>query len=389
MTESKGRRRRMAMLAGASGLALAAGACTAGNPAGQTARHRATHAIAAPLQRRSRSDVVHLVIAASGDLLIHTPVWERALALGGGSHYNFAPMFTRIKPYLRHADLALCHVETPMTAAPPSSYPVFNTPPALARAIHQTGWRACSTASNHTLDQGQRGVAGTIRALNRARVQHTGSYSTAAGQRRSLIMTVKGVHVAFLAYTEFTNGIPLPHPWSVNLASATRIIAAARRARMRGAKVVIVNLHWGDEYVARPSSYQLTLARRLTRSPYITAIIGQHVHVVQPIRIINGKFVVFGEGNLISNQTSACCPAATQDGMIVLLTIAVSSKGARATVVHYVPVWIRHPDFTVLPAGIAWRNDSANAAALQASYRRTVSVVGRGKYIQPVPSRLR
>jgi hypothetical protein len=98
---------------------------------------------------------------------------------------------------------------------------------------------------------------------------------------------------------------------------------------------------------------------------------------------------VFGEGNLISNQTSACCPAATQDGMIVLLTIAVSSKGARATVVHYVPVWIRHPDFTVLPAGIAWRNDSANAAALQASYRRTVSVVGRGKYIQPVPSRLR
>jgi hypothetical protein len=46
--------------------------------------------------------------------------------------------------------------------------------------------------------------------------------------------------------------------------------------------------------------------------------VGQHVHIPQPIRKINGKFVVFGEGNLISNQTSACCPTASQDGLIAL-----------------------------------------------------------------------
>ena len=297
------------------------------------------------------------MVEASGDLLIHRPVWERALALGGGRRYNFAPLFARIKPYVRRAALALCQVETPMTPAPPTGYPVFNTPPELATAIHQTGWRACSTASNHTLDQGQRGVDDTIRALNRAGVLHTGSYSSAAAQRKPLMMTVDGVRVAFLAYTEFTNGIPSPHPWSVNRASAARILADAHRARMDGAKVVIVNLHWGDEYVAQPSSFQLRLARRLTRSPDITAIVGQHVHVVQPIRFVHGKPVVFGEGNLISNQTSACCPAASQDGMIVLLTITVDSRGARVTFIHYVPIWVRHPDFVVLPAGTAWRTD--------------------------------
>ena len=369
-------------------VAVAAAACATGrvpSHSGQSSQHRVG---ATQLQRHTGSREVHLVIAASGDLLIHSAVWERARVLGGGGHYDFAPMFTSIKPYLRRADLALCHVETPMTPAPPASYPVFNTPPALATAIHQTGWRACSTASNHTLDQGQRGVNGTVRALNRANVQHTGSYSTAAGQERSLIMTVKGVRVAFLAYTEATNGIPSPQPWSVNRASAARILAAAHRARMRGAKVVIVNLHWGDEYAARPSRFQLALAGRLTRSPAITAIIGQHVHVVQPIRIIHGKLVVFGEGNLISNQTSACCPAASQDGMIVLLSISVTSTTARVTFVHYVPVWVRHPNFTVLPAGVAWHTDSANAAALRASYRRTVRVVGRGPFIQPIPAHL-
>jgi hypothetical protein len=58
------------------------------------------------------------------------------------------------------------------------------------------------------------------------------------------------------------------------------------------------------------------------------------------------------------------------------------------TLVRYVPVWVRHPDFLVLPAGTAWRADHAHAAALRASYRRTVAVAGRGPRIQPVPPHL-
>ena len=44
------------------------------------------------------------------------------------------------------------------------------------------------------------------------------------GERRPLLLRTHGVRVAFLAYTEMTNGIPLPHPWSVNLARARRIV---------------------------------------------------------------------------------------------------------------------------------------------------------------------
>jgi hypothetical protein len=114
------------------------------------------------------------------------------------------------------------------------------------------------------------------------------------------------------------------------------------------------------------------------------------VHVVQPIRFIHGKPVVFGEGNLISDQTTAtgCCPAASQDGMIVLLTVRVDARGAQVTVIHYVPIWVRPRDFVVLPAGTAWRTDHADAAALRASYRRTVATVGRTPRVQPIPAHL-
>jgi poly-gamma-glutamate synthesis protein (capsule biosynthesis protein) len=349
--------------------------------------HRGTHTIARrtqPVKPRPRPVRVTFTVEASGDLLIHSPVWERALELGGGTHYNFAPLFARVERYIRGADLPLCHVETPMTPATPTGYPVFNTPPELAEAIHQVGFRVCSTAATHSLDQGQTGIDDTVRYLNGAGVLNTGEFSSAAARDRPLIITVKGVKVAFLSYTDITNGIPSPHPWSVNRASAPLILADARRARAAGARVVIVNLHWGDENVTQPSGFQLQLANALTRSPDITAIVGQHVHVVQPIRMINGKIVVFGEGNLISNQTSACCPTAAQDGLIALLTVVVDAHGARVSIVHYVPIWVRHPDFVILPAADA-AHDPADAAELRASYARTVAAVGRGPHLAPIP----
>jgi hypothetical protein len=328
---------------------------------------------------------VHLLVEANGDLLIHSPIYARALALGGGRRYEFRPMLREVKRYVQSADLAICHVETPMGPGPPHGYPLFNTPRGLARAIKATGWDACSTASNHSLDGGQRAIDATARTLTATGIRHTGSFSSKTAQRRTLLLTVKGVRVAFMSYTEMTNGIPLAFPWSVNVASARRILADARRARRRGAQVVIVNVHWGTEYQTTPSAFQKRLAHALTASPDITAVLGQHVHVVQPIRSVNGKLVVFGEGNLLSNQSS---PPASQEGLIALLDIDVRGSRARVDAIRYVPLWVRRSDYVVLAVGTALRRGLADPATLRASYRRTVAAVGRSARVQPVPRRL-
>ena len=314
---------------------------------------------------------VRLEVAASGDLLIHSPVWQRARANAGGRGYDFRPMFASLRPRLKAADIALCHVETPLMRGAPSGYPRFRSPPGLARDIRATGWDACSTASNHSLDQGMPGLRSTRAALRRAGVGRTGTYGSARAKARPLIVSARGVKVAFLSYTEHTNGIPVPHPWAVNLARRDRIVREARRARRRGAQAVIVNLHWGDEYRHQPSAFQRRLARALLRSSAITAIVGQHAHVVQPIRLRRGRAIVFGEGNLLSNQSAACCPAATQDGLVAFLTLDVAGKRARVTRIRYLPTWVRRPDYRVV-------------AARGASRRRTIAVAGRTKRIKPL-----
>jgi poly-gamma-glutamate capsule biosynthesis protein CapA/YwtB (metallophosphatase superfamily) len=332
---------------------------------------------------------VQLTVEVNGDILVHSPVWNQALVDGHG-RYDFVPMLRKIRPYIQSADLAICHIETPMSPRPPQGYPVFNTPTQLARAIRQTGWRICDTASNHSVDQGQYGIDQTGLALDRAGVLHTGSFSSRAAQSRTLIVTVKGVKIAFLAYTEMTNGIPLPHPWSVNIANVATVRRAARTARRRGAQVVIVNFHWGTEFQASPSTFQVDTARALSSDPDITAIVGQHVHVVQPIRRVNGKLVVFGEGQLLSNQSAACCPIQTEDGMLVFLHITVDQKRSKLVSIGYVPTWDRHPDYTVLPIGDALKHHEAPSGVLRASYDRTTSVVGRiPNLLEPLPIRLR
>jgi hypothetical protein len=322
----------------------------------------------------SQPQATRLTIAASGDFLIHTPVAAQALANGGGERYDFAPMFRPVRRWIEGADLALCHVETPLVPGPPAGYPSFRTPPDLVRAIRATGWDTCSTASNHSLDGGQPGVDSTIRALRGGGIAFDGTASSPRGRRRFPILEAGGARLAFLSYTAVSNGQLVPHPWSLNWASPRRILADARAARARGADAVIVNLHWGAEYQHAPSPEQLSLARTLTRSPNVTAIVGQHVHVVQPIRRVNGKIVVFGEGNLVSNQSGACCPTESQDGLIALLRLVIDRSGARVIRARYVPVWVRHPDYTVVPAP-------------PDSFARTVAVVGRRPYLRPVRPR--
>jgi Bacterial capsule synthesis protein PGA_cap len=330
-------------------------------------------------------------VVASGDLLVQDPVWLRALADGGG-RLDFRPMFGAIRPIVQRAALALCHVETPMGAGRATGYPLINSPPQLARAIAWTGWDACSTASNHTVDKGQYGIETTALALDAAGVRHTGSFRSAAEARRILIVRVRGVRIAFLSYTYGTNGIPLPNSWSVNLISKDRLVADAQRARRRGADLVIVNFHWGNEYVHAPNSQQQSLARYLLKRRVVDLIVGQHAHVVQPIRRIAGRFVVFGEGNLLSSQTAACCPPESQDGMIAV--IHVRAVGRRATVsgVDYVPTRVRHPDYVVVPVGKRLyqlvregRGSSGEAQAMLASYCRTVAYAGRSAWTHALP----
>ncbi|GAA3210534.1 CapA family protein [Actinocorallia longicatena] len=282
-------------------------------------------------------------VVASGDVLLHEGVSEQARRDGGGA-LDYRKIMRSVKPVISGADLAICHLETPL--APPRGpfhgYPVFSVPPQIVPALADLGYDTCSTASNHTLDQGTAGVGRTLRALDAAGIRHTGSARSAAEAARTNLLSVAGVPVAQLSYTYGFNGFRLPagRPWTANQISVPRILAEARRARRAGAKAVIVSLHWGTEYRHAPNAMQVKVARALLASPAVDLIVGHHAHVVQPIgRASNGEYVAYGMGNLLAGQIGRD----KNEGVITRFTFTRSGRGYKVTKAEFVPTLIEAP----------------------------------------------
>ncbi|MEU1217713.1 CapA family protein [Streptomyces microflavus] len=252
-------------------------------------------------------------LLASGDVLPHSSVIDRAGADAGGQGYDFSPMLKGVAPVVSRADLAICHMETVYgkKGGPYTGYPSFKSPPEVATALRATGFDSCSTASNHTLDDGSEGVDRTLGALDAAGIRHAGSARSAAEAARPTILPAgpgkRAAKVAHLAYTYGTNDIPLPagKPWTVNVTDERKIVAEARKARRAGADVVVLSAHWGTEWQDEPDAGQLELAERLTASqqggrPDLDLIIGTHAHVPQAYEKVNGTWVVYGMGDQIA-----------------------------------------------------------------------------------------
>lgn len=328
--------------------------------------------------RRSAPAPVTFTIVAGGDVLPHGPVIAAARRRG---RYDFRPLLAGIRGPVSKADLALCHLEVPLTRDlnALSGYPVFNAPHHLADALASIGFDGCSVASNHALDKGPAGVASTLRALAAADLGATGTARTPRERRRIRTYRVRGVRVAHLSFTYGLNGHVPPRRWMVNVIEPRAILADARRARRRGADAVVVSLHWGREYQSTPTSEQRRLAKRLLASSAVDVIIGHHAHVVQPVARRRGKVVAYGLGNLLSNQTAACCVAATQDGVLLRLIATRRPNGVvRVRRVEYIPTMVRHPGRRVVAVRRALRRAStpAERRQLRASLGRTRSAIG-------------
>ncbi|MFB8142844.1 CapA family protein [Streptomyces parvus] len=297
-------------------------------------------------------------LLAAGDVLPHSSVIDQAAADAGGAGYDFAPMLAGVAPVVSGADLAFCHMETVYgkEGGPYTGYPNFKSPPEIATALRTTGFDSCSTASNHTLDDGAEGVRRTLDALDEAGIRHAGSARTAAEAARPTILPAgpgKGAaKVAHLAYTYGTNDIPLPadRPWTVNVTDERKIIEEARAARRAGADVVVLSAHWGTEWQDEPDAGQLDLAQRLTAStdrgrPDIDLIIGTHAHVPQAYEKVNGTWVVYGMGDQIAgamiNYEGAQDPRGNQSSMGRFTFVPPAKPGERWKVkkAEFVPQW--------------------------------------------------
>jgi poly-gamma-glutamate synthesis protein (capsule biosynthesis protein) len=269
-----------------------------------------------------------------------------------------------------------------------STFPFFGVPPTITEAIAKAGFDRCSTASNHTYDRGLAGIDTTINALLANNVAQSGMART-PNEIEPHTFSVKGVTLSHLSYTFSYNGLLLPQDqeWRSALIDTDRILRDARTAHEMGADAVIVSMHWGNEMSHQLNSQQISVADALTKSGYVDLIVGHHAHVVQPIEKVNGVWVMYGMGNVLSNlPTDERWPASSQDAGVFTITMRRSTAGKvsfDSPVVH--PTWVDKQNGWIIrdiAKLLANPNTSGvNTRELELSLGRTTRVLG--EFITP------
>ena len=81
---------------------------------------------------------------------------------------------------------------------------------------------------------------------------------------------------------------------------AEEILGDVRRAGA-AADCVVVSLHWGDEFIDRPSPDEVTLARRIIDAG-ASLIIGHHPHVLRGVERRGKGYIVYSLGNFVCDM---------------------------------------------------------------------------------------
>ncbi len=315
-------------------------------------------------------------VVATGDILIHSAVWESAVSYAGGNGYDFLPMFEPLRSRVESADLAICHMEVPLSKDNRgiSSYPSFRAPREVADAVADVGFDTCSTASNHTIDKGVQGAVDTLGVLDSAGLSHAGS-ARGPEEDRPTLYEVNGVTIGHISYTYGLNGLRVPggKEYTVNVIDEAEILADAAFAREQGAEFIILSMHWGNEYQAVESGFQRSLAEALLADVNVDLILGHHAHVVQPIDRIGDEYVIFGMGNLISNQRTSSTRVGVDDGLLVEISVVETDSGRFvAGSVVATPLYVQADGHRILPVSDFLGGADANLdAALQTSFARS------------------
>ena len=253
--------------------------------------------------------------SAVGDNLIHNGIYMQAEERTGGNGYDFNYVYEQVKYFFEPYDVNWINQETLVSwDVPPSTYPMFSTPGELGVAAYDAGWRVFAMSNNHSYDKGATGISSTLRYWEEMPddVVTTGFYRDDADDSGISLQEVNGITIAYVAFTESTNGIPTPESAEAHVVytDETDKMAHLIQRAAELADAVVVCVHWGTE-----NSHEIRPDQREMAANFADwgadAVIGTHPHVVQGIEWVDGTAsgkripVAYSLGNFLSAQSQA------------------------------------------------------------------------------------
>lgn len=262
------------------------------------------------LFRRDGADLDHVPASAVNILMVGDISFARnvhKLTDERGMNYPLE----LVSPWIQTADMAVGNYEGVIAAEGVGERRYgrwrLRAEPEAAEAVAGAGFDLVTLANNHTMDWGPGGLEATLDHLQAAGVETVGAGENKTAAQGPVITTMRGVRIVWLAFTL----VPDPpddnrdrdESWTRSIVAYGDVSAvdrAVRTARPLG-DVLIVQFHWGDEYVFCPNNWQIDMGRTAIDAG-ASLVISHHPHVVQRFEPYGAGFIAFSLGNFLFDQ---------------------------------------------------------------------------------------
>lgn len=198
--------------------------------------------------------------------------------------------FQNVKSIFEGDDLTIANLEGTLTTSENRANQqwTFRGDPSYVRILTDGGVDAVNVANSHTTDYGDEGYVDTLANLDNAGItRFGGDYTT--------IVEVQGIKIGLTGIYACENG----------LASQDMAVENVQSLKERGAQVIVVSFHWGEENSYTPTEVQTTLAHAVIDQG-ADLVIGHHPHVLQGIEVYQGKYICYSLGNFCYGGNSIC-----------------------------------------------------------------------------------
>jgi len=229
-----------------------------------------------------------------GDIMLGRSVLINALDRQNNPNYPF--LF--VSDFLLKADLVFANLESPVVDNCPRFDHGFSfcTDPKMVDGLVFSGVDVVNLANNHILNFGQKGLKDTQKYLDNSNISFT-------GVNNLVIKKIEDTTFGFLGF-DFTVNVPTQKDWHLIKESDSKV------------DVLIVGVHWGEEYKDKANNNQRRWAREMIENG-ADVLSGHHSHWVEDYEYINGKPVYYSLGNFVFDQMWS---EETKKGMLVKLT---------------------------------------------------------------------
>lgn len=228
-----------------------------------------------------RKSLKEISFMFAGDVMLDRDVRESVIRNASG---NFSFLFEKAG-FLKEADITFGNLEGPISDMGEDSGNAysFRMHPAVINSLKEAGFDVLSIANNHIGDYGKTAFEDTISRLENESIAPIG--------KNLKIIERDGVKTGFLAFSETgPDWIRIPE----NFEAITKDAAGQ-------VDILIVSLHFGEEYQNKPNERQIKLAR-LAIDSGAKIVIGHHPHVIQDTENYKDGLVAYSLGNFIFDQ---------------------------------------------------------------------------------------